>query len=656
MTSLLAAAAVALIAASGLAAAALHRSPRVAQRAACLALCAGAALGLAAAVAALRGGAGAARIPGIGVDALSAVFLLPISLVGALGAVYGLRYDPQEERGARAIRVQLFYGLAVAGMVLLVVATQAIAFLVGWEVMALANFLLIQTEHEDPEVRRSAFLYLAATHAATLALFAVFALLARAAGSFDFAAMRGLTAAGPLGTPLLVLALIGFGTKAGLMPLHFWLPPAHAAAPSHVSALMSGVVVKTGLYGLLRVTGLLDAIPVSWGVALLALGAVSAVLGVAFALAQHDLKRLLAYHTVENVGIIALGAGLALVGRARGDLALVALGFGGAALHVVNHAAFKSLLFLGAGAVQHGTGTRALDRLGGLLRRMPATGLLFLVGAAAISGLPPLNGFVSEWLVYLGFLETLGRPPGDLLAFAAVGMPVLALVGGLAAACFVKVVGVVFLGEPRTEGARAAHEAPRAMVAPMAVLAAACAVIGLAPGAVLTPLRNAAAAWARVDPALLEEATARAASGAARVSLAAALLLLAAAGLALLRRRRLAAHPAPAAVATWGCGFAAPTPRIQYTGSSFAALLVSRFGWVVRPRVHGTPPTGTFPAAAAFHADVPDAVLDVVLLPAARAYRWAATQVRGLYRRRVQFQILLILATLLAALAWGFVW
>ncbi|HUL59345.1 MAG TPA: proton-conducting transporter membrane subunit, partial [Anaeromyxobacteraceae bacterium] len=341
MTSLLAAAAVALTAASGLAAVALRRAPRAAQLGACVTLCAGGALGLAAAAVALAGGGNGAPALGIGVDALSAVFLAPISLLGALGAVYGLRYHPQEVHGARSIQVQLFYGLAVAGMSLMVVATNAIAFLVGWEVMALANFLLVQTDHEDAEVRGAAFLYLAATHAGTLALFAVFALLARAAGSFDFSAMRGLAAVGPLGTPLLVLALVGFGTKAGLMPLHFWLPPAHAAAPSHVSALMSGVVVKTGIYGLLRVTGLLDAIPVSWGVAVLALGAVSAVLGVAFALAQHDLKRLLAYHTVENVGIIALGAGLALVGRARGDLALVALGFGGAALHVVNHAVFK---------------------------------------------------------------------------------------------------------------------------------------------------------------------------------------------------------------------------------------------------------------------------------------------------------------------------
>jgi formate hydrogenlyase subunit 3/multisubunit Na+/H+ antiporter MnhD subunit len=416
------------------------------------------------------------------------------------------------------------------------------------------------------------------------------------------------------------------------------------------------VVVKTGIYGLLRVTGLLDGLPAAWGVTLLALGGVSAVLGVAYALAQHDLKRLLAYHTVENVGIIALGAGLALLGRSRGEPALVLLGLAGAGLHVVNHAVFKSLLFLGAGAVQHATGTREIDLLGGLARRMRFTTLAFLVGAAAISGLPPLNGFVSEWLVMLGFLGALGRPGGDLLAFVVLGAPVLALVGGLAAACFAKVVGVVFLGAPRTPGAGAAHEAPREMLGPMIALAGICVVIGLAPPLVLAPLRHAAAAWARLDPVLLEGAAARAGAGAWRVTLVAAVLLAGAVALAALRRRRLATHGKPAEVETWGCGFTAPTARIQYTGSSFAELLLRRFSWAIFPRVHGAPPSGDFPGESAFHTEVPDTVLDLLLLPAARAYHAVAFRARLLYLRRIQFQILLVLATLVAVLAWGFVW
>ncbi len=654
MTIALAALAAALPAASGLVAIALRRRPRAAQLGACAAVCAGAAAGIAAAGVSFAGVRAAGL--GLGVDGLSGLFLVPIQLIGAMGAVYGLRYFPQDALGGKAIRLQIFYGLTVAGMSLLVVAANAIVFLVGWEVMALTNFFLVLTDHDRAEVQKSAFLYLVSTHVGTLALFAVFALLGRAAGSFDFAAMQGLRAAGALGTPLLVLSLLGFGMKAGLMPLHFWLPPAHAAAPSHVSALMSGVVVKMGIYGLLRVTGLLAAPSAAWGVALLVLGGVSAVLGVAFALAQHDLKRLLAYHTVENVGIIALGAGLALLGRARGEPGLVLLGFGGAGLHVVNHAVFKSLLFLGAGAVQHGTGTREIDLLGGLRRRMPATALLFLVGAAAISGLPPLNGFVSEWLVYLGFLHALSRPGGDLLAFASLGAPILALVGGLASACFAKVVGIVFLGEPRSAGAREAHEAPRAMLVPMAILAAACAAIGLAPFAVLAPLRSAAAAWARLDPALPAEASARAGAGAARISLAAALLVLLGGAAFALRRRRLAAHPSAREVETWGCGFAAPTARMQYTGSSFAELLLGRFSWAIFPRAAAPEIAGPFPRQASFHTRVPDTVLDFVLLPAARAYHWAAFQARLLYLRRIQFQILLILVTLVAVLALGFVW
>jgi hydrogenase-4 component B len=654
MTIALAALAVALPALSGLAAALLRGSPAAAQRTACALLCAGSAAGLGAAGAVLLGGeAAAAPALSLRLDALSALFLVPVSLVSGLGAIYGLGYHPQAGVGFAAVRLQIFYGLAAAGMVLLLLAADGVLFLVGWEVMALANFLLVLTDHERPEVQRSAFVYLVATHVATLALFGLFALLRQEAGTLDFAAMTGLRADGPRGGWILALALLGFGTKAGLVPLHFWLPPAHAAAPSHVSALMSGVVVKTGIYGLLRVTGLLDAIPASWGFVVLALGGVSAVLGVAFALAQHDLKRLLAYHTVENVGIIALGTGLALLGRARGEPALVLLGFAGAGLHVVNHALFKSLLFLGAGAVHHATGTREMDRLGGLAKGMPRTALLFLVGAAAIAGLPPLNGFVSEWFVYLALLDALGRPAGELVLFAAFAVPVLALVGGLAAACFAKVVGVVFLGSPRTADARGAHEPPATMLGPMAALAALCVAIGLAPAATLAPLARAAAAWSRLPAELLSAPAATAASSAARVSVVAAALLLLAAGAVALRRRRLSAHASAPPVETWGCGYVAPTARMQYTGASFADLLVRRFSWVIFPKGGGTPIEGPFPREAAFHTEVPDTVLDLGLAPAARGWAWLATRARLLYLRRIQFQMLLVLATLLAALAWS---
>ena len=649
----------ALAAISGAPGVALRRRPGLGQRASCALLLAAAALGLSGAVGALAGGPSELHarwsVPGgalaFRLDALAALFLLPIFGVPAAGAVYGLSYFPQATRGGQALRLQVFYGLVTAGMALLVVAANALLFLVGWEVMALCGFMLVFTEHEKREVQEAAFVYLAAAHTGTLALFALFSLLGRAAGSFDFDAIaRAGPAASAAIFPLMVL---GFGLKAGLMPLHFWLPGAHAAAPSHVSAIMSGVLLKTGFYGILRVSGLFAAPPLSWGVGLIGIGAVSAVLGVAFALAQHDLKRLLAYHSVENVGIIAMGIGLALVGRAVGEPALVLLGFAGGVLHVVNHALFKALLFLGAGAVDHACGTREIDLLGGLLRAMPRTALLFLVGAVAISGLPPLNGFVSEWLVYLGALRTL--PLGGAASTAVLVAPVLALVGGLAAACFAKVQGTVFLGQPRSAHVARAHEAPASMLAPMTALAACCVAIGLAPAAVLPALTRAAASWARLPASALAEPSRSAARSATALSAAAAVLV--ALGLAAWawRGRRLRAATV-AESETWGCGYARPTARMQYTGASFAEMLTLRFGWAFFPRARVEPPRGPLPRRAAFGSHVPDTVLDVGLLPVLRGAARVAERARRLHRGQVQWQALLVALALVTLLAWRFIW
>jgi formate hydrogenlyase subunit 3/multisubunit Na+/H+ antiporter MnhD subunit len=664
---------VALAAVSGLISLALRRSPEAAQRAACAALVTAAALGIAGALPLLALG-GAAEFharwspPGaslaLRLDALSALFLLPIFAIPAAGSVYGLAYYPQgtplgggrapalrpEGHGGRAVRLQIFYGLVTAAMALVALAANAMLFLVAWEVMALCGFLLVLTEHEKKEAQRAAFVYLAATHVGTLALFALFSLLGNAAGSLDFARMASAGLAPGAGT--FALMLLGFGLKAGLMPFHFWLPGAHAAAPSHVSAVMSGVLLKTGIYGILRVSGLFASPPLWWGLAILAMGGASAVLGVAFALAQHDLKRLLAYHSVENVGIIAMGVGLALVGRAVGDPALVLLGFGGAGLHVVNHALFKSLLFLGAGAVDHACGTREIDLLGGLARRMPRTAALFLVAAVAISGLPPLNGFVSEWLVYLGSLRALSSA-SPFVAWAALAAPVLALVGGLAAACFAKVVGTVFLGMPRSDRGASAHEAARAMLGPMALLAAACTFIGLFPAAVVPALGHAAAAWARLSPAALAAPGRSAAESAGAITASAALLLLLVVALAAWRHRRTRGATESE---TWGCGFAYPTARMQYTGSSFAEMLTLRFGWAFFPRAHVEPPRGPFPQHAAFSSHVPDTVLDVGIVPVLRTTAWGAGWIRGLHRGQVQAQALLVCLTLIALLVWRFLW
>jgi len=646
--------------ASGGLAVAARRRPALAQRLATGALVLAAALGIAGALLALAGHGAAWTGPwptpraslSVRVDALSALFLLPVLGLPALGSIYGLGYWPQAERGAQSIRLQLTFGLVTGAMTLVCVAANAILFLAAWEVMALAGFLLVFTEHERPEVQRAAFVYLASAHAGNLALFALFALLGRMAGSFEFAAMARLDGGAPAAAWAFGLALFGFGLKAGLVPLHFWLPGAHAAAPSHVSALMSGVLLKTGIYGILRVTGFFEAAPAAWGAWLLAAGVASAVLGVAFALAQHDVKRLLAYHSVENVGIIAMGIGLALLGRASGNAAMVVLGFSGAVLHVVNHATFKGLLFLGAGAVHHATGTRELDHLGGLGRAMPATSALFLVGAAAISGLPPLNGFASEWLVFVAsFRAVLGHGAGPI-ALAGLAAPALALVGGLAAACFAKVFGTVFLGHARTAHAEHAHEPPTSMLAPMAGLAVACVVIGLFPAAWLPALTRAAGDWSGLPAGALAGPAAETARAALRVSLVAVALLALVAVLVVWRKQKLGENPPTATAPTWGCGFARPTARMQYTGSSFAEQLVLRLGWAFFARRRVEPPVGVFPRRASFDSHVPDTVLDLVIVPGLRSGVHVADRLRAQLGGRVQSKVLLVLIGVLGLLAW----
>lgn len=661
MTGALLAGAWLLATASGLPALALRRRPALGQRLAAAALCLAALLALAAAIPVLAGAPPFAvslawREPlaslSVRLDALSALFLVPVTAIPALGAVYGIAYWPQERRGAAAVRLQLAFGLVTGAMLAVVVADNGLLFLFAWEVMALAGYLLVLGGDGSPASRRAAWIYLAAAHVGGFAIFALFSAIGGMRGSFDFQAWRGLALPGGMWA----LALVGFGIKAGLVPLHFWLPEAHAAAPSHVSATMSGVLLKTGIYGLLRVSSFVEAPPASWGAALLVAGIASAVLGVALALAQHDLKRLLAYHSVENVGIIAMGAGLAMLGRARGAPALVVLGFGGAALHVVNHALFKSLLFLGAGSVLHGAGTREIPHLGGLARRMPRTSALFLAGAAAISGLPPLNGFVSEWLVLMAGLGALALPAGDRASFAALAVPSLALVGALAAACFVKVQGSVFLGPARSPGAEAAHESPAAMLAPMALLAAACVAIGLSPALLLPALARGAAAWSGMPAtALLPEATG-AATAAGWIGAGAISLMVIVGALWALRRRLAAAHPPAPQVETWGCGFARPTARMSYTASSFAQILTGGFRWALWPRVRLVPPRGAFPGAARFSIAPREAVLEVALGGAVRGYSRAAARVRGLLAGGIHFYALLVLATLVALLAWRLLW
>jgi hydrogenase-4 component B len=441
--------------------------------------------------------------------------------------------------------------------------------------------------------------------------------------------------------PLFWLALFGFGVKAGLFPLHIWLPSAHANAPSHVSAIMSGVTIKMGIFGLVRFSGWLP-VPAGAGWIVAALGVASAVLGVAFALGQHDLKRLLAYHSVENIGIILIGLGFALVAAEHGNAAWGALALAGGLLHVWNHGLFKSLLFLGAGSVLHATGTREMSRLGGLWRTMPWTAGLFALGAVAISGLPPLNGFVSEWLVYLGLFDAV-TAPGSAAVAAVAAVVLLAVTGALALACFVKVCSVVFLGAPRSAAAERAHECGPAMRGPMLVLAAACVAIGLAPVLFWPALARAAAEW---NPAWsgLAQPVSLPTLGSANIALA----LTAVFAVALLWHRTR--HNGLRRALTWDCGYAAPTARMQYTAGSFAATIVEWFAWILRPERHELRAEAVFPERASFAEHTPETVLAHVVEPAGGVVMQLAYAARRLQHGRLQ-SYLLYLVVGVAALA-----
>ncbi len=583
------------------------------------------------------------------IDAISVMFLVQVLVIGALGAVYGLGYWRQIDHPQNGRKLRLFYGLLVAAMALLVIARNGILFLFGWEVMALAAFIVVTTEDHEPAVREVGYVYLVATHTGTLCLFAFFGLLHTATGSVDFAP-SALPPTGPQASALFLLALAGCGLKAGMMPLHVWLPGAHANAPSHVSALMSGVLIKMGIYGLVRVCTLFPDPPAWWGGLVLGLGVVSGVLGVAFAIGQHDLKRLLAYHSVENIGIILMGLGVALLGRALGNPPLVLLGLSGALLHVWNHGLFKALLFLSAGQVVHATHTREIDRMGGLLRSMPLTGGAFLIGAVAICGLPPLNGFVSELLVYLGLLRATTQHADGTWIFAALSVAALALVGALALACFVKVFGAVFLGQPRDAAPPLGpHEAPWVMLVPMGALALLCLAIGLG-SPVLAPLLGATARTfaPELGPAIATTgATDLAPLSVVSWASLAVFGLVGLGALFVLARTR----GAPAA-GTWDCGYAGGSPRVQYTSSSFAQTLVGLFSWALRPHGHAPRLRGVFAPGSHFASHVPEVVLDGVLLPICRLAGRSFERLRFLQQGRVQIYVLHVVLTLLVLMLW----
>jgi hydrogenase-4 component B len=645
----------ALMGCSGIPALASRRGARTGAMVACLLALAGAALGTTAAFLALRDGRRESLLlawdlaPGrlaLGLDALSAAFLAPVFVVPALGTLYGVGYWSEREHPSTALRLRSFYGLMPAAMVVVLLARDGGLFLVAWEVMAVSAFFLISADDEDLEVRRSAWVYFVATHAGTLCLLAMFALLRGWSGSLAWDGSGLAAMPQHVRNAVFVLALVGFGIKAGLVPLHVWLPPAHANSPSHVSAVLSGVMLKMGVYGLVRTLFVLPDPPVWWGVVLLSVGAVSALFGIVFAVAQTDLKRLLAYSSIENIGIIVVAVGLACLGRSTGRADLVLLGLAGALLHVWNHALFKPLLFFVVGSVQHATGTRRIERLGGLARVMPRTAALCLIGCVGACALPPLNGFASELLVYLGLFRATDGPRSGAWIAAPLAATTLALAGALAVAAFSKLFGGTFLGLARSEATQDAHDPGPSMLAPMTMLALCCALIGIAPWLVTGAFESLGQSWIGAPvggiPGLGDLAPLKTLTLLALCIWIPSPLVLAAIWRAMsTHARQQAEHGRPG---TWDCGYVRPTPRMQYTGRSMSQAVVGLFSLFLWPRDSESGVTGLFPRSAAFAQHVPDVVLDRLVLPVAALVARLFRRLRVLQQGQIQVYVLYVLA------------
>ena len=586
-------------------------------------------------------------------DALAAFFLVVINLGGAAASLYALGYGRHEEAPGRVLP---FYPAFLAGMNLVLLAADAFTFLFSWEFMSLSSWALVMAHHRRPGNATAGYLYLLMASFGTLALLLAFGLLAGASGGYEFQAIRQAPPSSAIASVVLVLALIGAGSKAGLVPLHVWLPLAHPAAPTHVSALMSGVMTKVAVYGFVRIVfDLLGSPAWWWGALVPLLGGVTAVLGVLYALLQEDLKRLLAYSTVENIGIIFIGLGLALAFEANEMTGAAALALTAALLHVFNHSLFKSLLFFGAGAVLGATGERNMERLGGLIHRMPRTALAFLVGSAAISALPPFNGFVSEWLTFQAILLSPALPQWLLKFLVPAVGALLALSAALAGACFVKAFGITFLGRPRTPIAREAAETDRWSLAAMLTLAALCLLAGILPGYFIDALAPVVEAltganlprqeqldWLTIVPV--------AQSRSSYNGLLLFFFIALAAGVGAEVIHRFASRSLRRSAA-WDCGFPDPSPSTQYTAGSFSQPIRRVFGSVLfgaREEVRMPPPGDSRPAT--LEVRLRDVPWDVLYAPTAKAVDFIAGLLNRLQFLTIRGYLTLVFGALVALL------
>lgn len=535
-----------------------------------------------------------------------------------------------------------FLTLLTISMALVATADNIISFILVWEVMSLSSFFLVMHEYHKKDTRKAGYIYFIFTHVGAMFIFAAFSLAYSYTESFDFVSFATM----PDNIKIIVffLALVGFGSKAGIFPLHIWLPHAHPAAPSNVSAVMSGVMIKMGIYGIIRLYARLEATDLVYGEVILTLGIVSGILGVVYALGKHDLKKLLAYHSVENIGIILIGTGIGMIGIATDNMVMASFGFAGGLLHVLNHSIFKSLLFLGAGAVLQKTKIRHIDKLGGLIKSMPTTGKTFLIGSVSISGLPPFNGFVSEFLIYYGAFHGLSLG-GSSFIFTIFAILSLAIIGGLAAACFSKVIGVVFLGEPRTKKAMNAPDPGFTMTLPMIILATACIVIGIFPQFFIMTAFQGLQSISTLHAVTTNEII----TVADNLAFAARLLLVAF-FLSLLLRKIFYLKKTVTSGPTWGCGFTQPSVKMQYTGTSYAMSIIDFFRPFVDIRTTYSGINRIFPGRTTYKTQVDDIAEKALMERIVSPILYLLAKLRWIQHGHIQLYIGYIIATIIVLL------
>jgi hydrogenase-4 component B len=582
-------------------------------------------------------------------DGLSKFFLIPLAIISVCTFLYSFYYFPESDHKKEWTITSIFLPLMTFSMVMVVLAKNLIMLLIFWEIMAVSAFFLLITEHKDCEVRDAAKLYIILTHFCTFLIFVASILIYKYTGSFDFPGAGSLDSNTSLGIGIFIFTLIGFGIKAGILPLHIWLPSAHANAPSSVSAIMSGLIIKMGVYGIIRFISFFDNPPLIWGLIIFAIGIASGIIGVVLAIGQHDIKRLLAYHSIENIGIIFIGLGLGLAGMSTDNEIAMVLGFAGAIFHILNHATFKSLLFLGAGVIIKASGTRQMDEMGGLAKKIPYTFGTFLIASASISGLPPFNGFVSELFIYLGMFAIISKSNLLPLNFLQLmGIPALALIGGLASACFLKVNSAVFMGtNPNLQNTPPnKFKEPISLKISLGIPALICLSLGFFPYILKSPLENAIYSITGRYFNLLNFFPFKELS--IFVAIFYVFLIL-----GLLIFNTIFKNKIEYVDETWGCGYIKPSHKFRYTATSFAQIISGIFNFILNTQFHRKEVTGIFPEKVYFKSHVPDIFLDKTILPFFKFLDGMLSPIRKLQAGNLNLYLLYKLIAIVSLVIYG---